>query len=361
MGSPALIPNSAYYLPDVLDREIDLLFRPSFEFVCLTSELANDRDFATVEYRGTAIVIQNFKGELRAFENVCTHRFNQLQTEERGNRPLICRYHGWRFDAQGCPIGAAARVVPNDLGDEALCLTRYRIEICGQFVFVARSQEASTLQAYLGRFYEVLENLSAGMGEVCHNGTVPHRANWKILVENVIDNSHCPVLHQDTFVAFGFCRKPVEQTELDGPHSSWHVPRVEIAREGVRRRALAHLDARDYRHDSFFHIHIFPNLFVASTEGASFYIGHALPIGSEETMLRVRYLAPALDVEERHRPKQELLNNQTKASGLRIVEEDRPILERIQKGVRLTAKPGALLNNEPRIASFMQAYTSAMA
>jgi phenylpropionate dioxygenase-like ring-hydroxylating dioxygenase large terminal subunit len=129
----------------------------------------------------------------------------------------------------------------------------------------------------------------------------------------------------------------------------------------VRRRALAHLDARDYRHDSFFHIHIFPNLFVASTEGASFYIGHALPIGPEETMLRVRYLAPALDVEERHRPKQELLNNQTTASGLRIVEEDRPILERIQKGVRLTAKPGALLNNEPRIASFMQAYTSAMA
>lgn len=355
-----LIPNSAYFAPDVLDREIERLFRPGYEFVGLVQELSNDRDFVTVDYRNTSIVVQNFKGELRAFQNICTHRFNQLQTEERGNRPLVCAYHGWRFDDRGRPMGVASRVAPATF-EEDLCLTRYRVEVCGQFVFVSRSEASPPLREYLGSFYEVLETMSAGMGEICHYGAVPHRANWKILVENVIDNSHCPILHQDTFVAFGFCRKPIEDTVIDGLHSSWHVPRVEIAREGVRRRALAHLEAREYRHDSFFHVHIFPNLFVASTEGASFYIGHALPIGPEETILRVRYLAPALDVGDRNRAKQALLNDQTRASGLRIVEEDRPILEQIQRGVRLSSKPGALLNNEPRIASFMQTYIAAMA
>jgi phenylpropionate dioxygenase-like ring-hydroxylating dioxygenase large terminal subunit len=356
----ALIPNIAYFAPDVLDREIDHLFSSGWEFVGLADELANDRDFVTIEYRNTSIVVQNFKGELKSFQNICTHRFNQLQTAERGNRPLVCSYHGWRFNERGCPIGVASRIV-NDAADDDLCLTRYRVESCGQFVFVTRNDGPATLRDYLGRFYEVLESLSSGMGEVTHHDTVPHQANWKILVENVIDNSHCPVLHNETFVAFGFCRKPVEETVIDGPHSSWHVPRVEIAREGLRRRALAHLDARHYRHDSFFHIHIFPNLFVASTEGASFYIGHALPTGAEQTMLRVRYLAPALELDDRHRTKQSLLNDQTKASGLRIVEEDRPILERIQRGVRLSTKPGALLDNEPRIASFMQVYDTAMA
>lgn len=356
-----MIPRAAYLQDDILDREIEILFREGYEFVGLTSELSKDRDFVTLEHRGASIVVQNFKGELKAFQNICTHRFNQLQTEEYGNRVLMCSYHGWRYDHAGCPIGAASRVVAEGSDEERLCLTRYRVETCGQFVFVGDWDTDVSLREYLGLFFETLEAISSGMGDVVHFGSVPHRANWKLLVENVIDNSHCPILHQDTFVSFGFCRKPVADTVIAGAHSSWHVPRVEIARENVRRRALSHLDAREYQHDSFFHVHIFPNLFVASTEGASFYIGQALPISAEKTILRVRYLAPAHDIDDRHLPRQRLLNEQATASGLRIVEEDRPILERIQRGLRLSEKPGAILKNEPRIISFDKFYTSTMA
>jgi len=354
-----LIPHAAYLENDTIRREVDRLFRPGFEFVGLVQELPNDRDFLTVEYCDTSIVVQNFRGSLRAFQNICTHRFNKIQSEESGNRPLLCAYHGWRFDQEGCPIGVASRV--NEMKHEDMCLTRYRLETCGQFIFITRHENQTSLHEFLGSYYSVLEEISAGMGEICYRGTIPHRANWKLLVENVIDNSHCPILHQETFVAFGFCRRPVEDTVIDGRHSSWHVPRVEIDRESVRRRALSHLDARAYRHNSFFHLHIFPNLFVASTEGASFYIGHALPIEPDETLLRVRYLAPKVEMDDRARMKQAVLNDQAVRSGLRIIDEDRPILERIQRNIGLTNKPGALLRNEPRIAAFAQAYNSAMA
>ena len=48
-------------------------------------------------------MVQNFQGELRAFDNVCLHRGAELQWETEGVRPLTCRYHGWGYDAGGEP------------------------------------------------------------------------------------------------------------------------------------------------------------------------------------------------------------------------------------------------------------------
>jgi phenylpropionate dioxygenase-like ring-hydroxylating dioxygenase large terminal subunit len=29
--------------------------------------------------------VQNFKGKIKAFQNVCAHRFNRIQPDQRGN------------------------------------------------------------------------------------------------------------------------------------------------------------------------------------------------------------------------------------------------------------------------------------
>jgi phenylpropionate dioxygenase-like ring-hydroxylating dioxygenase large terminal subunit len=356
-----MIPTRFYYSNDVFQREMEQIFPRGYEFVCLLSELQNDRDFVCIDYEGCAVVVQNFKGELKAFKNVCSHRFNKIQFENRGNRPLTCRYHGWSYNAAGVPIGVANRIEPIAEAEDYLCLTRYRIAVCGQFVFVTRNDSAQGLREYLGAFHEVLETISACLGPQIHFGEVPHKANWKVLVENVIDNQHCALLHRESFVSFGFCRTPVEDVVLEGLHSSWHVPRTPMDRDGLRRRALSHLQSRTFAHDSFYHIYIFPNLFIASTEGISFYIGHALPVSPEETLLRVRYHEPAVTLKPSERMRQDLLNEQTRVYGLDIVEEDRPILESIQKGVKLANNAGVTSKGEPRIQAFMDRYMELMA
>lgn len=356
-----MIPRENYYRDDILPVELDRLFKSGFEFVCLTSEVANHKDFVCVDYPGCSVVVQNFRGELKAFQNVCTHRFNQIQTEDRGNRSLTCQYHGWTFNAGGCPIGVASQVVLNGESDADLCLPEYGLETCGQFVFIKRGTHDLTLRQYLGAYHDLLQEISRHMGPVIEFGGVEHQANWKVLVENVIDILHCPVLHQDSLVAMGFCTKPIPETEIDGPHTSAHNLRTPGPREKVRQRALAHLDAREYKHDSFYHIHIFPNLFIASTEGMSFYIGHALPRTAEQTLLRTRYLEPSLTLKPSHRTMQDLLNVQSGESGLRIVEEDRAVLERIQRGLRISERPGVMLKGEPRLAHFAKMYAAMMA
>ena len=137
------------------------------------------------------------------------------------------------FNGSGCPIGVANRLASE--GDPAdLCLPRYELEACGQFVFVKRNGGVETLRDYLGFYYDLLEEISRHLGAVVHFGEIRHRANWKVLVENVIDILHCPVLHQDSLVAMGFCTQPIPATEIDRAHTSAHNLRTPGTREKAR-------------------------------------------------------------------------------------------------------------------------------
>lgn len=126
----SVIQNGYIYSGYVLEREMQTLFASQYQFVALTTEFEHDRDFVCVDCHGTSIVVQNFKGTIRAFQNVCTHRFKRVQLEDRGNSSLTCRYHGWSFDREGFLAG-----LPNkaqflgegvDVKDLSLTATRWR-------------------------------------------------------------------------------------------------------------------------------------------------------------------------------------------------------------------------------------------
>ena len=327
----------------------------------MTAELASDRDYVCIDYKGTSAVLQNFAGEIRAFANVCSHRFNRIQPGERGNRPLTCGYHGWSFDSTGFPYGMPRREGFALDDRERLCLTRYEVETCGIFVFFRKRSEGPSLRDYLGAFYPLLEEIGSYFGPEIDSGTSPHAANWKLLVENVLECYHCSVVHQDTFVkTLGLGKAPIEQELFEGPHSSSHFPRTATGEETRRQKALAYLDARAFAHDSFFHIYIFPNLFISSTAGLSFYIGTALPLSVSETGLRFRLFEPKLDLTRAQRAAQDMINQSGRTLGRAVIEEDRAILENVQRGVELSEKPGVIGRDEVRIAAFMRAYEHLM-
>jgi phenylpropionate dioxygenase-like ring-hydroxylating dioxygenase large terminal subunit len=358
-----VIPKHNYYAPDVLARESERVFKAGYQYVGLTDDLANNRDFICVDHFGASIVVQNFKGELRAFQNVCSHMFSKIQMEERGNRPLLCRYHGWSYDETGYPAGMPRRsdFVESGERDERLCLTRYTIETAGKFVFIKRDDSALSLRDHLGAFHQVLVDFSRFLGPEIYYGNMRHAANWKLLVENVVDKGHCSILHKDSFVPLGFCRLDVEDVVIDRGHSSHHVPRTEVEEESVRRRFLSHLKKREFHHDSFYHINIFPNLLLASTEGISFYVGHVLPVGPDETILRIRYFEPNVELTApRHRARQDLLNEQTNHNGTAIIDEDRVVLESIQQAVKVADGPGRVGRSEQRIHAFHRHYLELM-
>ncbi len=356
-----MIPSDHYHRPDILADELSALFAPFWQFGAMRGELANDRDFVCVDHRGAAVVLQNFRGELRAFANICSHRFNRLQPGERGNRPLICGYHGWMFDETGFPRGMPRREGFALDDREALCLTRYQVDCCGEFVFFRQAETGPGLREYLGAFHPLLERIGGYFGAEIDTGVTPHAANWKLLVENVLECYHCGVVHQDTFVrTLGIGRAAIAEAEFSGPHSTSHFPRTALPGEARRRKALAYLDGRAFAHDSFFHIYIFPNLFISSTQGLSFYVGQALPEEPARTGLRFRLFEPRLELTRAQRASQDLINGSGLTLGRAVIEEDRAILEQVQRGVELTSKTGVIGRDEVRIAAFMDAYEHLM-
>ena len=349
-----MLPKEYYVDTSHLSLEIEKIFKESWIFVGLDEELANNNDFICAEYCGVSIVVQNFAGSLRAFQNICSHRFNPLQYERCGNRPLICRYHYWRFDQDGVPLGNLPSMTPNV---QKKCLKQYRVEKCGKFIFVAMNDAVNDLSTFLGDFYATLEKLSGHMGSQISVHEIPHAANWKLLVENVLECYHCSAVHPETFVrGLGVGRLPVQDVIFDRDHSSCHFPRMATQSENKRKHLLKHLDARTFVHNSFYHLYIFPNLFISSTEGSSFYIGSALPIAGNRTNLVSRFLEPQVTLTDAQRRKQNFINDHTVPLGLRVIDEDRTILEKIQSTISIAEFDGCLAEQEIRIARFEDSY-----
>jgi phenylpropionate dioxygenase-like ring-hydroxylating dioxygenase large terminal subunit len=358
-----MLPKETYFSQSVFEDELQRIFGSGYQYVGLTDDLANHRDFICLDHAGAAIVVQNFKGEIKAFKNICSHMFAKIQTDERGNRPLLCRYHGWSYDETGYPAGMPNRpdFVAAGERDASLCLTRYPVETVGKFVFIKVGEPGQSLAEYLGRFHQILLDFSRYMGPEIHYSNMHHAANWKLLMENVLDIAHCAVLHKDSFVPLGFCRVGIQDVVIEGPHSSHHAPRSEVEDESIRRRFLAHLKKREFHHNTFYHISLFPNLLIASTEGISFYVGHVLPIGPSETILRIRYFEPAVQLTApRHRARQDMLNEQTNANGRSIIEEDRVVLEGVQQVLPFADGRGRIGRSETRVRAFHEHYLEKM-
>jgi phenylpropionate dioxygenase-like ring-hydroxylating dioxygenase large terminal subunit len=345
-----MIPKENYYSRAIFEEEMRSLFDRGFQLAALTTELEADGNFVTLSFAGTSLFAQNFGGEIKAFENrCCESAVTPLHRQERGNGAPTCLCHGWTFNEDG---------EAGD-GDIVVRLGAYRVEICGIFVFVARSDSAD-LRAQLGSFYDTLIELSSHIGLETHYSNVPHQANWKLLVENVIECDHCSTVHQKTFIPYGFGKAPLDDLVIDGDHSSCHFPRLEAANEDFMRRSLSHLNGRTLSHRSYYHIYIFPGLLVSSSQGTSFYVGQLLPISPEATLLRVRYFEPKMDWKSWHRTRQDQVNVETVDVGLRLLQEDKIILENIQKVMRLSPRPGALSKEEVRIAAFAERYEKMM-
>lgn len=347
---PQLIPGPAYAEPATFARELAGVFRGTWQFVGTTTELERPNDFVALELGGHPIVVQNMEGELKAFENVCSHRRGRLQLEGTGNRPLVCPYHSFCYDRTGCPeIPARLRLNLTRPERERLRLREFPLAVCGKFVFVHPGQgPVVPLVDYLGEVSEHLLLFSRGMGQLIDRRGEDIAANWKIVVENFLEFAHIPTVHQATFGRIGLDGSAGVDIELVGRHS--HA----LMRASAQRLA-SNDEPRDRAYLSAFakrpfqpmgsHVSlVFPNLVLVSVFGLSYLLTSVRPEGPERT--RLSYLlfeanpdeGASLDPELREYRRSVLKGFAYKT----IIDEDKSIVEALQRGTALAEGPGIL-------------------
>src|SRR5882762_6024294 len=187
---------------DILEREQQALFDHCWVYVGHASELKSPGEFRTRWVAGRPVIFcRDREGNIRCLINSCRHRGATVCREREGTaRNFYCMYHGWTYGLDG-----ALRSVP---GEEAYpprfdktrmgLVAAPRLESYRDFWFV--NFDPDDLVTYLAGAKDyidlVVDQSPSGRMEII-SGTQEYdiKANWKLLVENSVDDYHLVATH----------------------------------------------------------------------------------------------------------------------------------------------------------------------
>lgn len=353
-----LIPADHYWREDVLAEEMARVFAPSWLCVGFAEDLKNHQDFVTAQFGPHSIVVQNFDGELRAFRNVCSHRFSRIQNAACGNRALQCPYHGWTYGADGRLIGAPLNKQSFDLNDDdkrRLGLQAYAVETVGHFVFVRMSADGPSLRGFLGGLYDDLAHVSEVCPDRFERAAYDWDANWKLGMDNAAEGYHVPLVHADSF---GLILSIDLKISHDQEHTRYTGNLKERSLTWWRQVGKA-IDLRPSEiYPQYGNFLIFPNIVVTFSYGAFLTFQWFEPTGPESLRIHTTsWLA-----KNNGRAARGMAIDSLKSFSEQVRNEDRDICAIAQKGTRgmdgdRRMVLGAL---EGRIAHFQKAYAARM-
>jgi len=225
------------------------------------SDVRNDGDWFRATLATRSVFVQRFGGELRGFENRCAHRSFPLRTADKGNGPIVCGFHHWRYDEEGRAVGIPQclplfGVSPAELGAR---LVPVEIALCGSLVFgrFRAEGDAESLQDFLGESFPILEAMCApSAAPRFMSGAV--EANWRLCFQIAVEDYHVVAVHAPVWGKAGYLKRENIGYFRFGRHSAFFTN----PDPGAMARMAAECRAGTWRSANYRVFHIFPNLTV---------------------------------------------------------------------------------------------------
>jgi nitrite reductase/ring-hydroxylating ferredoxin subunit len=131
-------------------------WRTRWFFVCPADLLDEDQSHVTIDLPELSVTIQNFRGLLAGFWNVCSHRAAEMRPAGYGQGLLRCPYHGWTYNGDGVPVGIPENEALFGLDAEAkrkLALKPIRVMLVAGGIFARIEDDGSVPE--IGELAEV--------------------------------------------------------------------------------------------------------------------------------------------------------------------------------------------------------------
>lgn len=247
--------------PELFRAEQDRLSRV-WTFLGFTHDVAKDGDWFRASIATRSVFVQRFGAELRGFENRCAHRSFPLRNADKGNGPILCGFHHWRYDKTGAVIGVpqCTRLFGGTPGDLGASLTPLEIATCGALIFgrFAAPGGKPSLEQFLGEGFDILKAISA-TPSAPQRLTRTVQANWRLCYHANVEDYHPPTVHPGTFGREGYPNPAKIGYFRFGWHSAFFTT---PARDALARMAS---DCRDgvWRSAGYRVFHFFPDLTVS--------------------------------------------------------------------------------------------------
>jgi choline monooxygenase len=334
------LPYGWYTDPEILQEERERIFRPSWQYVGHTGQLAQPGYFAS-EAAGTPIVVARDRdGVLRGFVNVCRHRGHIVADGEQSRETLQCPYHAWTYGLDGRLRAAPRSEEEPDFPQDELGLAPVAVETWGPFVFANATPVGEPLAEALGSLPAQVAELGLDVDALVHHSRweAEVAANWKIVCENFLECYHCQVAHPGFSEVIDVSPDAYELSS-DGRLSTQHGPLRTAPPQGELPRAQFHF--------------LWPNLGINIFGGRpNISIGPIVPRTPERTYRFLDYFFGP-DVEPAWIDDLLAFDDQ-------VGKEDRSLVETVHRGVASGALDhGVLMGHSEQLIGHFQALTAA--
>jgi choline monooxygenase len=262
---------------------------------------------------------------------------------------LKCGYHGWEFDPEGilCKIPSGGYFKPMQRG--ALKLDSVRLTCLGRLIFITLDLTAPTLEAFLGS--NMVNRLVAAFGETMvpiDDWQVDYECNWKVLMENTLEDYHVSAVHQATVgntAPYAQIQHEFDRHSIGYENRSTGFSTTTMHWLHDRMQSAAELTYRQYVS--------LPMLVYAITPLTSHL--HLLePTSPTTCSSRVILFMPQAKTSLLGRFLRRVLQGKVSALSRAFVEEDRAICAQIQQGIENARFAGTLGAREERVQRFQQ-------
>ena len=347
------LPPQAYTDPGLYELEVETIFKHEWLLIGRSNDIPEPGDWLTFQIiDDPLLIVRGTDGVIRAFSNVCRHRYMPVALAERGNNQrFVCSYHHWTYATDGKLV--AAPLMEGSLSfDKSACgLPEYRLELWQGFIFVNLDENASPLTPELHEADAMLAHYSNPDLVTGMSYDTVWEGNWKLATENGMEFYHHMGLHAATLEeALPAKGASVDPAPASGRFTHTRCPFSskssftdgELARFLPEGHQFTDLEA-----NTAYAIGLFPNISLAMTADSNNWLSF-IPLGPERTRVVGGYIVrPGYDAAEPEAAEQrnKLLYE--------VNEKDAQATWRLQRVLRSTrARPGPLNVREGTCAQF---------
>lgn len=197
------LPGELYCSEDVAALEKDRIFMKTWLCVGREEHIPKAGDFFTQRIADEPFVVtRDADGGVNAFVNMCLHRGVPVVSGCGNQRDFSCPYHAWLYDLKG-----NLRAAPH-MGKSTMTSTAGRrlkplhLQLWRGWIFINFSDEPESFTAFMEAQEGELWWFKTEQCRSVEKVVLEVGCNWKLLVENLIDIYHVPVIHKGSFGGF---------------------------------------------------------------------------------------------------------------------------------------------------------------
>jgi phenylpropionate dioxygenase-like ring-hydroxylating dioxygenase large terminal subunit len=350
LGEARAMEPGLYRSEEILAMEQERIFAKEWLCVGRAADIPEPGDYLTFKLCEQPIITMRGKdGAIHSFANICLHRMMQLLAGRGNRRRIVCPYHAWTYDIDGCLIAAPHMERSEGFKARGERLPAIRTEIWHGFVYVTLDAEAPPVATALSELDPIVSPYRMEHYVPIATEDYVWSTNWKLLTENFMESYHLPVAHRQTVGAWF----PVDTNGFDDKvyrHFTYQTfTKNEDAKYGLAHKDNTVLKGR-WRYTSVMPTVYPSHMFVLAPDHLWYLSLRPKGLGEVE----VRFGAAVAPEVMAALPDRETFVRDTVQFFDRVNAEDKGVVEGIYQGAKAPlSRPGRLSWMEREIHDFM--------